>query len=77
MTEIELKPVLSSNIEAIGYDEEAQELRIRFTGGAVYAYDAVPQFEHRDLLDGTGFGGSIGKHFHAKIKDKFVTRKLK
>jgi hypothetical protein len=73
MPEIELKPVKSSNIEAVGYDEETEELRIEFKGGGIYAYDSVPQFEYRDLLDAK----SIGGHFHKKIKDKFPTRKLK
>jgi hypothetical protein len=73
MTEIELKPVKSSNTEAVGYDEEKQELQIQFKGGGLYAYDSVPAFEHRDLIDAR----SIGSHFHQKIKDKFATRKLK
>ncbi len=73
MSEIELKPVQSSNIDKVGYDEEKQELQIEFKGGGLYAYDSVPQFEYQDLLDAK----SIGGHFHKKIKDKFKTRKLK
>ena len=73
MSELELKPVTSSNIDKVGYDEEKQELQIEFKGGTIYAYDSVPDFEYRDLLDAR----SIGGYFHAKIKDKYVTRKLK
>ena len=73
MSEIELRPVTSSNIDKIGYDAEKQELQIEFKGGALYAYDSVPEFEHRDLIDAK----SIGGHFHKKIKDKYKTRKLK
>lgn len=74
MSEIELKLVVSSNIEAIGHDEETQELHVRFKGGTVYAYDSVPVEIHQELLgDGTGIGG----RFHKIVKNKFKTRKLK
>lgn len=71
---IELKPVIgSSNIAAEGYDKETQELQLEFKGGGLYAYDGVPQ-EVYDALVGAR---SVGKEFHAKIRDQYKTRKLK
>ena len=36
-----LRPVASSAVAAIGYDERAQEAYVRFVGGATYAYERV------------------------------------
>lgn len=70
---MDLKPVTSSNIEAVGYNPKTQELQVQFKGKTVYAYDAVPEEVHSELMgDGTGIGG----RFHRLIKEKFVTRKL-
>lgn len=70
---MELKPVKSSNIEAVGYDTETQELQVQFKGGSIYAYDSVPEEIHLELL---GNGEGIGGRFHKVVRDKFVTRKL-
>lgn len=70
---MDLKPVKSSNIKAVGYDTETSELQVEFTGGGLYAYDAVPLDVYRDLTE----AHSVGKFFHAKIKDVYETRKLK
>jgi hypothetical protein len=71
---MELKPVKSSNIEAVGFDEETQELHVQFKGGTVYAYDSVPSEIHQELL---GDGIEIGGRFHKLIRDKYKTKKLK
>jgi KTSC domain-containing protein len=36
-----LRPVASSAVAAIGYDEQAQEAYVRFAGGTTYAYERV------------------------------------
>jgi hypothetical protein len=33
-----MQPVASSNVAAIGYDEEAEEIYVEFIGGRTYAY---------------------------------------
>lgn len=73
MSEIELKPVKSTNIAKIGHDEKTEELQIEFKDGAVYAYDGVPAFAHRELIEAK----SIGGHFHKLIKSKYKFRKVK
>lgn len=69
---MELKPVKSSNIEAVGYDADKQELQIQFKGGAVYAYDGVLPDDYEALK----YAPSVGSHFHAKIKNNYPTRKV-
>lgn len=68
-----MKPVKSSNINAVGYDADKKELQVEFKGGGVYAYDEVPPEVHEALAAAE----SVGKHFHAHVKDKYKTRRLK
>lgn len=69
----ELKPVTSSNIKAIGYDPESKTMAVHFGGDHVYAYADVPADTHKALVESS----SIGSHFHANIKGKFVHTKHK
>lgn len=63
---IQMNKVKSSNIEALGYDEENQVLRVRFQGGRMYDYLAVSPEEKDALLKAE----SIGRHFGEHIKPK-------
>ena len=62
---IAMKPIKSSNIEAVGYDKDKQELHVQFGGtGKTYVYEGVPQAKHTALLGAE----SIGSFFHTHIK---------
>lgn len=65
-------PVSSSNISAIGYDEDSQVLEVEFINGGVYSYSSVPAGEY----DGFVNADSKGKYFHANIKDRYPFIKL-
>ena len=66
-------PVLkSSNIAAIGYDEDQGELHVAFKSGTVYAYAGVEKAIHQKTLDAP----SVGKFVSAEIVGKFSSRKL-
>lgn len=60
----EMTYVDSSNIEAIGYDDDAQELHVRFLSGASYIYHDVPRQIFDDLM-------------HAASKGSFLNREVK
>ena len=63
----------SSAIEALAYDEAAQELRVRFRPShAEYAYANVTKAEHTALIT----AGSTGKCFNLTIKNTHAFRKL-
>lgn len=64
---IHLKPIESSMITHVGYDEGKELLRIRFTKGAEYEYQGVPKVVHDALMKAP----SIGSHFHRKIKKSY------
>lgn len=67
-----LLPVKSSNISAVGYDEQSQALFIRFKSGSTYRYDAVPPDEYQALAT----AGSVGAYFAASIKDQYPTTRV-
>jgi len=67
-----MKPVESSNIAEIGYDNEHNVLHVAFHTGSVYAYEDVPYQMYEDMLNAP----SVGKYFNENVRDMFVTTKL-
>jgi hypothetical protein len=70
---IDLTPVQSSQIAALGHDPVTNTLRVQFQGsGSTYDYAGVSAETAADFLKAE----SIGKFFGAQIKGKFEYRKL-
>jgi hypothetical protein len=64
---VELTPVESSNVAAVGHDPERDELHVRFKSGpAVYVYSNVTAEQHAALIGDE----SVGGHGHANIWGK-------
>lgn len=53
---MQMTPVQSSNIAAIGYDAEAQALEVHFKSGGRYRYSGVPQHVHQLLMESRSKG---------------------
>ncbi len=71
--DIQLHDVKSSNIEAIGFDEQSSTLRIAFHATAdVYDYASVPQSVYGLLLASP----SKGEFFQEHIKDQYRFTKV-
>ena len=66
------KTVESSQIKAVGYDENALILEIEFKSGSVYQYDRVPASVAACMMD-AGAVESVGTYFGANVKDRFPT----
>ena len=62
MCEIEMIPVVSSNIESIGYNEETQILRVKFLNGAIYEYKNVPLIEFEQLKNTSSVGSYLNRN---------------
>lgn len=86
---MDLTPVNSSQLAAVGYDPDTQTLHIKFkdrtsaktgvtTPGATYAYDGVPAHVHAGLLAADADPAlSVGSHFGAHVKGGgYVFRKI-
>jgi len=61
---VDMNYVDSSNIEAIGYDSDAQELHVQFLSGITYVYYNVPENVYEEIMDAS----SKGSYFNRVIK---------
>ena len=69
---IEKQYVSSSNIEALGYEEETQTLRVWFLTGSAYDYANVSNIEFDALL----CAPSIGAYYNRNIKNSYSYTKV-
>ena len=60
---MEMIPVDSRNLSAIGYNSEEGTLRIQFNNGRTYDYYNVPEYEFNNLLN----AGSKGQYANQNI----------
>lgn len=61
---MQMQPVVSSNIAAVGHDAATSTLRIQFNSGSVYDYANVPASLFAELLAAE----SVGSFFSRAIK---------
>ena len=59
---MQLNPVQSSTIAAIGYDLETKTLHIEFRSGHVYEYDDITPETHEALTAAPSIGAHFGRH---------------
>jgi hypothetical protein len=64
---MEMVRVISSAMEAVGYDSATRRMKIRFTGGNVYDFCGVPDHVHRGLMTAS----SKGTYYNDHIKDRY------
>jgi hypothetical protein len=62
-----LTPVKSSNLAAIGYNPKSKTLEVEFIGGAHWRYFDVPA----SVWDGLRSAKSHGVYFHREIRTSF------
>lgn len=65
-------PVKSSNIKAVGYDDETATLIIEFQSGAIWTFDQVPASTHAALME----ADSIGRFFAKEIKPVYQATRI-
>jgi hypothetical protein len=63
---MDMQPVESSNIKAVGYDQPNGTLRVQFLSGATHDYPDVSSAEYASFLA----ADSKGKHFHRHIRSR-------
>lgn len=63
-----LIPVESSNIKAIGYDESLNKLFIQYKSEKIYFYNDVSKEVYTSFLNSE----SKGKFYYSQIKGKYV-----
>jgi hypothetical protein len=68
----QMTPVSSSNVAEVGYDEQAQEVYVRFLNGSLYVYKGVPKFEYEGLLNAP----SAGSYLHRNFKNVYPYERI-
>lgn len=69
---MQMIPVSSSNIRAIGYDDATATLVVEFRGNTCYEYYGVPRY----IFESFFHAGSKGTYHADHIKDKYRYRKI-
>ncbi len=64
---MDMTPVRSSAIEAVGYDASTCRMRIRFTGGNEYDFCGVPEAVYQGLMSAL----SKGTYYNDHIRDRY------
>jgi hypothetical protein len=68
----EMIQVSSSNIESIGYDEQNEQVYVRFLNGTLYVYKGVPLHEFENLRDAP----SLGSYLHRNYKNVYPYERI-
>lgn len=67
-----LQKVESSNIAAVGYDDESEILYVEFKSGFTYKYFNVPYYVYTELMD----ADSCGKYLNQYVKGTYEYEQL-
>lgn len=68
MKTIEMKAVQSSNVKAVGYDEDNRDIHIELLSGECYMYQEVPKKVFEDLLKAASIGSYINHYLNNSYK---------
>lgn len=65
---MEMMPVSSTNIAAIGYDQDSQTLRVEFRNGGTYDYFDVPETEYNSFISASSHGQYLAKNIKGRYR---------
>ena len=69
---VEMIPVSSSDVAAVGYDVENQIVHVQFLNGTEYIYKGVLQRDFDDLLNAS----SVGSYLHRNFKNVYPYERI-
>jgi hypothetical protein len=69
---IQMKPVQSSNLKEIGYDNINRLLKVKFQNNSEYIYEGVSFKTYKELIEAE----SVGKYFNKHIAHGYTYTKL-
>lgn len=64
---MEMRNVDSSNVAAVGYEEDSLTLQVEFNNGSTYQYFDVPQA----IFDGLLGASSVGQYLNQNVKGTY------
>ncbi|MDR7089960.1 KTSC domain-containing protein [Cellvibrio fibrivorans] len=65
---MDMVSVESSNVAAVGYDEDSSTLQVEFKNGTTYQYFDVPQHQFIGLRDADSVGGYLAAHIKGSYR---------
>jgi hypothetical protein len=71
----EMRPVRSSNVEAVGHHVESGGMHVRFKGGDTYVYDGVSAEMFERALAAPSVGSFVHRHLKAHSCTKLAVPK--
>jgi KTSC domain len=63
---VSMKPVFSSHVNAVGYDDGSSELHIEYKNGKRFIYKDVDPDKARQVMNGASVGQSLHKHIRGQ-----------
>ncbi len=72
---MELKPVNSSSVSHVGYDNMKGDLHVKFRKGDTYIYHNVPESAHTALMGAPSIGKHLAKHIVSGNRYRFSNAK--
>lgn len=67
---MDMRPVVSSNLASVGYDADAEVLRIQFLSGRIYEYLDVPPSVYEGLMNAR----FKGRYFYTVVRFEYRYR---
>lgn len=65
---MDMTNVDSSNVAAVGYDEDSSTLQVEFKNGGTYQYFDVPKSSFVGLRDAASVGGYLAAHIKGSYR---------
>ncbi|MDR0982713.1 MAG: KTSC domain-containing protein [Culturomica sp.] len=65
--EIEMYPVISSNVSNVGYDSQNETVLVRFLNNSLYAYKGV----NETIFEGLKTASSVGSYLNRNFKNVY------
>lgn len=69
---VEMVSVRSSNVESVGWDEDGQELLVKFKNGGTYAYSGQSEATMQDILTSPSPGSYVARHLRGRAARKIA-----
>tara|TARA_R110002049_G_scaffold247333_1_gene421503 strand:- start:476 stop:685 length:210 start_codon:yes stop_codon:yes gene_type:complete len=65
---MDMKNVDSSNVAAVGYDEDSSTLQVEFNNGGTYQYFDVPEHLFEELRDAQSIGSFLAENIKGSYR---------
>lgn len=70
---IALEPVVSSNLQAVGFDAERQRVAVQFKNGKIYYYAGVSLEAQEQFAKAESLGGFYSRHIRGRYVGELMT----